>query len=295
MRFFIILFFLLLSYSLWSQSKIRLHKQDKVILNLPHAVQETSSLFFSNGILWTHNDDNDNKLYGFQLPVTDNFTTITFSKLNVTDWEETKEDANYFYIGDFGNNAHGNRKNLHVLRIHKETNETDTIGFYYPEQTNFSKTKNNKTNFDCEAFLVDNDYIHLFTKEWKSKRSTLYHIPNKAGWHAAERVSQLKAKGLITGATVHPSNKIVVLTAYSKLLQPYLVVLYDFNGNDYFSGKHLFINIKQPFSQIEGVAFLNAMQLVVSRERFYFSFIKRKETLFLMDLKNTFIKHQIFQ
>jgi hypothetical protein len=36
------------------------------------------------------------------------------------DWEDFTRHT-YFYIGDFGNNVSGNRKDLHILRIEKES------------------------------------------------------------------------------------------------------------------------------------------------------------------------------
>ncbi len=59
-----------------------------------------------------------------------------------TDWEDIAQDENYIYLGDIGNNS-GNRKDLHILRISKnsilkDTPKIDIISFSYPDQTDFT-------------------------------------------------------------------------------------------------------------------------------------------------------------
>jgi hypothetical protein len=76
-----------------------------------------------------------------------------------------------FYIGDFGNVSE--TENLHILRIEKnsvEGNIQKLIPFHSRIPIRLiSKLKSNTTNFDCEAFVVVDDSIYLFTKQWKQK------------------------------------------------------------------------------------------------------------------------------
>ena len=51
-----------------------------------------------------------------------------------------------------------------------------------------------------------------------------------------------------------PSKKGVVLCGYSKFLQPFILLLYDYQNNDFGTGNKRKIKIKLPFHQIEGIA-----------------------------------------
>jgi zona occludens toxin (predicted ATPase) len=95
--------------------------------------------------------------------------------------------------------SRGNRKDLHILRIEKNSVEgniqkIDTISFSYSNQTDFTKLKSNTTNFDCEAFVVVDDSIYLFTKQWKQKNISIYH-PKTPGNYRAQLKDSFNVKG----------------------------------------------------------------------------------------------------
>ena len=141
-------------------------------IKLSDSVKETSGLIAFDNLLWTHNDDHDKTIYGLDSIGKIRRKIILEHNLN-NDWEEISQDSTHIYIGDFGNNAKGNRTDLKILKINKTTflNENpsvETISFKYSDQTDFSAKKPNTTNFDCEAFIVSKDSIYLFTKQWKS-------------------------------------------------------------------------------------------------------------------------------
>jgi hypothetical protein len=87
----------------------------KYSIQLPATLHETSGLVLNDNV-WTTNDDTDTTIYGVD-------TTgviqkkVALKKVVNKDWEEISQDNTYFYIGDFGNNVSGNRKDLHILRI----------------------------------------------------------------------------------------------------------------------------------------------------------------------------------
>ena len=105
----------------------------KFTKTLSDSIAETSGLTASGNLLWTHNDDQSTTLFGL-----DTNGKIR-KKINLTgvkngEWEDISQDSLYLYIGDFGNNVLGNRKDLHILRIEKKSLETtapviDTIAF----------------------------------------------------------------------------------------------------------------------------------------------------------------------
>jgi hypothetical protein len=235
-------------------------------------LKETSSLLLWDSLLWTANDDSDTTLYGMNTEGVIQ-KEIPLQKITNRDWEEMAQDSLYFYIGDFGNNVSGNRKDLHILRIEKQSlssnvSKIDTLSFSYSDQTDFRKLKSNTTNFDCEAFIVTDDSIYLFTKQWKRKRTTIYTLPKTPGNHVAQLKESYNIKGLITGATYIPHKKIIALSGYSKTLSPFIYLLYDYNNSNFFSGNKRKIKIALPFHQIEGITSQDGLNYYMTNEKF---------------------------
>ena len=227
-------------------------------MNLSDSLIETSGLIAFNNLFWTHNDDHDSTLYGLDSNGKIQ-TKIELENVKNNDWEEISQDSTSIYIGDFGNNYKGNRKDLHILRIEKKSfllNKPliDTISFSYSNQTDFSIQKENTTNFDCEAFVISQDSIYLFTKQWRQEKSSVYMLPKTPGNHIAILKETIDVKGLITGATKLTSKNEIVLCGYSKMLKPFLFLLYDYNKNNFSSGNKRKIMLSLPFHQIEGIA-----------------------------------------
>jgi hypothetical protein len=224
---------------------------------LSDSIKETSGLIYFDSLFWTHNDDSDSTLYGMDFNGQIH-KKVLLTGLKNNDWEEISQDSLYLYIGDFGNNSGGNRQDLKILRIDKTTFFTnnpkiETIAFSYAKQTDFESQKGNTTNFDCEAFVVLEDSIYLFTKEWKSKNTSVYTLSKTPGTYKANYKETLNIKGLITGATLLPNKKGIVLSGYSKLVKPFIYLLYDFKENDFLTGNQRKIKLELPFHQIEGI------------------------------------------
>jgi hypothetical protein len=259
--------------------------------NLPAALEETSGLIIWEGLIWTHNDDTDINLYALDTSAIADYQAFELSGTANTDWEEIAQDAAYVYVGDFGNNANGNRTDLHLLRIEKNSllaraPVIDTIWFSYALQTDFSPAGSNNTDFDCEAFVVSADSIYLFTKEWVSQRSSLYALPKSPGVHMAQYRGVQEVQGLITGATYLEDQRLAVLCGYNLLLQPFLYLLYDFDGHDFFSGNKRKASLNLPFHQIEGIATADGRTYFVSNERFAQGFLEVEPKLHRLDLSD---------
>ena len=224
---------------------------------LNDSLTETSGLIAFDHLLWTHNDDHDTTIYGLDY----NGKTqkkIKLEKVVNTDWEEISQDSSYIYIGDFGNNFHGNRKDLHILRIEKKSFLSnnpiiDTISFSYSNQTDYTQQKENTTNFDCEAFVISEDSIYLFTKQWSQKKTSIYVLPKIPGNYIAKLKETLNVKGLITGATVLPYEKGIVLCGYSKMLSPFLYLIYDVKKYNFSMSNKRKFKLSMPFHQMEGI------------------------------------------
>jgi hypothetical protein len=240
--------------------------------NLSDSLLETSGLISFDNLLWTHNDDHDTTIYGLDSNGKIQ-NKIKLDKVKNNDWEEISQDSSYIYIGDFGNNFQGNRKDLHLLRIEKKsflTNKPliDTISFSYSNQTNFNIQKENSTDFDCEAFVISQDSIYLFSKQWKQNKTTVYVLPKIPGKYIAKLKETLDVKGLITGATLLTSGKGIVLCGYSGMLQPFLYLLYDYKNNDFSAGNKRKIKLSLPFHQIEGIESLDGKLFYLTNEAF---------------------------
>jgi len=251
-----------------------LYKQVKLkpeySVKLSDSVRETSGLSAFDNLLWTHNDDHDTTLYGLDSLGKIRKKVVLRNVIN-HDWEEISQDSTHLYIGDFGNNYRGNRTDLHILKIDKKgffngNPIIDTISFSYSDQTDFSPQKGNTTNFDCEAFIVSRDSIYLFSKQWKSSKTTIYALSNKSGKHIAQYKETIDTQGLITGAAYSESKKRIVLCGYSKKGKTFLYLLYDFKNQDFLKGNQRKINLKLPFHQIEGIATKDGLHYYLTNE-----------------------------
>jgi hypothetical protein len=256
-------------------------------VQLPVELLETSGISrFQQGLV-THNDNSDEQLYVID---TLNGTVLQTYSLNGTsniDWEEITQDSLYLYVGDFGNNV-GNRTDLHILRIEKSsllesTPAIDTIAFAYEDQIDFTASNQN-TAFDCEAFIAGLDSLFLFTKNWNNQSTVCYSLPKIPGNYLAHRKDSSDVNGLITGATYLPNKRLIILSGYSSLLQPFMYLLFDFEGTDFFSSFQQKINLSLNFHQVEGVSTTNGRDVYLTNEYFSQSIITTQQKLHKFDL-----------
>jgi len=259
-------------------------------MNLDATLSETSGLIFWDNRLWTHNDNKDTNLYALDTLYGRIIRHYPLRGIENTDWEEISQDDDYIYIGDFGNNS-GNREDLKIFRAEKNSilNNSaifDSICFSYADQTDFVPHSYD-SDFDCEAFVVSEDTIFLFTKEWVSNRTSLYSVPKAPGTYMAKRRSSWDVNGLITGAVYLKEKRIIVLSGYNERLKPFIYLLYDFGGSDFFSGNKRKIDVLLPYHQIEGITTTNGIKYFITNE--YFSIdplIKARQRIHLFDLRS---------
>lgn len=256
---------------------------------LSDSIAETSGLVASNHILWTHNDDRSTLLYGLNTEGKI-IKKTNLEKVTNIEWEEISQDSLYFYIGDIGNNISGNRKDLHILRIDKQSFANhkpviDTIAFSYDNQSDFTPKKEvNTTDFDCEAFVVLQDNIYLFTKQWVSEKTNVYRLPKTPGTHIAQFQETLNVQGLVTGATILPQKKGIVLCGYSHYMQPFVYLLYDYKNNDFSSGNKRKIKVSLLFHQIEAITTEDGKHFYLTNEAVKKSLIDNPQKIHTIDL-----------
>ncbi|KAF2342378.1 T9SS C-terminal target domain-containing protein [Flavobacterium tistrianum] len=267
----ILFFFLIITNSVYSQiHEKKLKLKPNYSFQLSDSIKETSGLIAFKNLLWTHNDDHDKTIYGLDSLGKIKKKIVLEQAVN-HDWEEISQDDTHIYIGDFGNNYSGNRSDLKILKIEKKSflegsPTIETISFSYSDQTDFSPSKPNKTDFDCEAFIVSKDSIYLFTKQWKSSKTNIYALPKQEGTQTAKFKATLDTKGLVTGATYLEDKKLITLCGYTKVGKPFLYLLYDFKNYDFLSGSKRRIDIKLPFHQIEGIATKDGLHYFITNE-----------------------------
>jgi hypothetical protein len=247
----------------------------KLKYNLNNAVNESSGLLWWNKLIWTHNDSGgEPQLYGMDSSNGNIVKTVTITNANNIDWEDIAQDGQYIYIGDFGNNANGNRTNLKIYRIKKsgikkkDSLKASVIHFSYSDQTDFSPSGSNNTNFDCEAMIAYKDSLFLFSKDWKDGKTRLYKLPKAPGTYIAQKTGELNVEGLITGAEIISDKRVIVLTGYNIAVTPFIYLLYDFSGNNFFSANKRKIEVNEGFTQVEGICALNNNNFYISNEKF---------------------------
>ncbi len=241
--------------------------------HLTEEVKETSGLIFYKDALWTQNDSgNEPIIYKIDTANGDILKEVYVSNFQNTDWEEIDQDENYIYIGDFGNN-YGSRKDLKILRVLKadigeqyyDTVTAEALNFNYSDQTSFVSLPH-AHNFDCEAMIIKDDSIFLFTKNWQNKKTKLYRLPKSTGYYSAELLDSLNVSGLVTGAAYGAGNEMIILSGYSSYI-PMLYLLFDYKNGDFFSGNKRRIDLPGILgSQTEGICFIDKDNVYLSTE-----------------------------
>jgi hypothetical protein len=244
-----------------------------LVSTLADTLKECSGLVAAGGFWWALNDGGNDDTFMRINPLSGAVGQyVKLKDADNEDWEDMTTDGAALYVGDFGNNATGVRTDLGIYRVpldeigggfttSVEGDEHQFLEFSYEDQTDFTPAQEETdVVFDCEAMLHFNGKIHLFTKNWSNRTSTQYVLD--ADSTVARRRNTLVAGGLISGAAMSPDSQVVVLVGYEKNGLPtiFMWLLWDFEGDDFFSGHKRRIELGTPLTngQSEGVAFTGA-------------------------------------
>lgn len=255
-----LLFFCLLSACQSTSEKTALD----VKVELPTTLTEISGIIADGKDLWAITDKPKAVLY--KIDIKGNILqTISIANQSASDVEAVTADSNFVYIGDTGDND-GNRAERQIIKVNKTTITKDenaevageVIIFRFPEQQVSDKKK--KNNYDCESLLSFGDSLYVFTKRREDQHTELFSIPKTPGEHVAVSLGVFETKGLITDAAINEQQNEVALVGYTNGHKfPFILLLKDFTGSNFFSGKMERIELADdPWDwQMESIAYNN--------------------------------------
>jgi len=247
---------------------------------LSSELNEISGLVRAGGYWWCHADSGNPAEFYQILPETGGLPQkVKLKNADNQDWEDIASDGSCLYIGDFGNNK-DDRQDLGIYRCPISTIGTDNtesvnddewafLPFHYLEQTDFSSQPADSVVYDCEAMVFFNGAPHLFTKNRKEGISTHYVVNTTDGLAIPQET--FNTQGLITGASVSPDGKVVMLLGYelSGVPKIFCWLLWDWHDGLFFNGNKRRIELGNVFTigQAEAVGFGSNRSGYIANER----------------------------
>jgi hypothetical protein len=252
------------------------------------ALNENSGLQYAGGDLWTFNDSGgEPAIYRIDTTSGAILQKVLLQGASNVDWEDIAFDGANIYLGDFGNNETGARNNLRIYKfplsaippvisnaeVTLVANLISIIDFSYNDQPKpLQATSGAGVAYDCEAMIVDDGKIHLFTKNWTNNTSSHYIISNTdGGVHVAQFKETINTGYLVTGADKMPNQDAIVLLGYMGALPftHYMHVVYGYSNGFYFNGNKRRIDLPNflEMGQAEGIAFREGAYGYISNEK----------------------------
>jgi len=250
---------------------------------------ETSGLQVAGNALWSFNDkDGSATLYRIDTISNTLLQRVILQGATNNDWEDIAFDGTHFYIGDFGNNLTGARTDLKIYKFPFSAipdylsnpvatipaQLIDVIHFTYSNQPQPpAATAPNATKFDCEAMIIENGKIHLFTKNWIDLNTTHYVINSTAaGTYTAAPLETLATNYLVTAADKVTGQNIIALLGYQNTgtANHFLHILSGYRADNFFSANKRRIDLPDAsvMGQSEGITFRNGKYGYISNEKF---------------------------
>ena len=252
-----------------TRSKLSMHQGLKELAQLPSGLKEVSGLAADGSVVWAVSDNPKEPVYKLdqsgkvleQLPI---------KSVDVSNIEDIAVDETHIYIGDVGDN-NGKRATRKILKLEKNSiaqgnARVEVIEFSFSGQGD-GKPKNN--NFDCEAFISYRDKLYLFTKRRGDNKTEIFELSKNAGVQTPRSLGVFDTKGMITGAAVNHGGSEIALVGYQDgHRQPFILLLTDFTGTRFFSGKQNRIQLTDDNTdwQIESVTYKDKRTLYIACE-----------------------------
>ncbi len=246
-------------------------------------------LYYQNRLFGINDSGNEAAIYELDTITGDVIAKYHLIGTENVDWECMTRDDQYAYIGDTGNNQHGNRKDLKIYKFPLTALLSDgpipadaieTISFHYEDQTDFSAKPKNHTRFDCEAMICLGDSLYLFAKDWVHYHTRYYALPKTAtGEVTAQLRDSLPIMGLVTDVTTVNDSIIILLGSFVD--GHFLELLYDYKPHHFFAGNKRKIHLSHSqLGQPEGIAPCGGEAVFLSTEKFKLGGMSKKQALF---------------
>ncbi|WP_116127864.1 hypothetical protein [Lewinella sp. IMCC34183] len=214
---------------------------------LPDRLNEASGLVIEAGQMIWHNDSGDGPFI-YTTDMAGELLSVDTLDARAVDYEDIcADEEGLLYVGDFGNNR-GRRKDVAIYRYNRETGHTDSLTFTYPGQDGGGITT--PGNYNCEAMVVADGSLHLFTKDVLLDERPFYihhfRLPARPGTYVAEHVDSLYLpRRVITGAALDRERRELYLVAYNfrNLLgflpsgAASLITITDYEGDHFLGGR----------------------------------------------------------
>lgn len=277
---FLLISFLFVGFLNAQQIKLQKYK----VTELSSKIEENSGLTILNDNLYTINDSGgEAEIYQINTKDGSVAETLQVNARNF-DWEAISTDGENFYVGDFGNNW-GTRKDLKVYKV-SSTNpqEVFMISYVYPQQDNFEK-RPYKHDFDAEAMIFLDDKIHVFSKEWSSKKVTRYELDPSKTDQQAQKKEDYFVGYVVTDAAYY--NGKLYLVGYNRKGKVFLSI-FDRNENGFFfssAEKRFSLGNAMNVGQIEGIT-VDEEGIFISGERFKKAVVNAPQTLYKIPHKD---------
>ncbi len=108
----------------------------------------------------------------------------------------------------------------------------------------------------------------MLTKQWNRNGTIAYSIPDFPGDHIAKKLDGYQVEGLVAGAAYSPITKVLYLIGYTKVLRPFIFRVEGSTETSIFGGAVERTDLNIGFSQIEGIAHVDANTYFFSSELF---------------------------
>jgi hypothetical protein len=229
---------------------------------LPKELKENSGIVADGGAIWAITDEK--VPYMYKLDLQGNLIqTVEISGAKMKDVEAITADADFFYVGDFGDND-GDREKRIIYKIRKSDIgngknvkvKAEEIEFKFKGFEEAKKKKHNE--YDAEAMISRGDLIYIFTKRRTDDKTELVSVPKTPGKHAAKSITIFNSKGMITGAGINTDGNEIALIGYKNgHTKSFILLLSNFNGPNIFEGDQQRIELTNSKIdwQTEGITF----------------------------------------
>ena len=195
---------------------------------LDEQLVETSGLYCEANQIFTINDSGNSPNL-FTLDPSGRIVKSERLTRKNTDWESITADSEFFYIGDFGNNA-GKRSDLAVLKVSRtDPSDITPLSVNY-ENYDIAKNEYYAHDYDAEAMVSQGDHLVLFSKSWLTRVVKVYYLDKDQPTPLLSPVAEVSGiPGVVTGADFDAQNNRYVIVGYTSnalgMFKPFIATL----------------------------------------------------------------------